>query len=54
MRKIVVNGGLKFKRIGALPSRRVGAQRYAKNLRSHLEDIQAFDQNPDLGVLTLY
>ncbi|MEH2179875.1 DUF5615 family PIN-like protein [Nostoc sp.] len=23
-------------------------------LRSHLEDIQAFYQNPDLGVLTLY
>ncbi|BAZ31613.1 hypothetical protein NIES4074_40860 [Cylindrospermum sp. NIES-4074] len=23
-------------------------------LRSHLEDIQAFEQNPDLGVLTLY
>lgn len=23
-------------------------------LRSHLEDIQAFEQNPNLGVLTLY
>ncbi|HYX16970.1 MAG TPA: DUF5615 family PIN-like protein [Nostoc sp.] len=23
-------------------------------LRSHVEDIQAFDKNPDLGVLTLY
>ena len=23
-------------------------------LRSHIEDIQAFDKNPNLGVLTLY